>query len=42
MIDRNVEETLDLALMEIDRDDAIDPCSREHVRHELRRDGLAR
>lgn len=42
MIDRNIEEALDLALMKIDRDDAIDPRSREHVRHKLRRDGLAR
>lgn len=27
MIDRNIEEALDLALMKIDRDDAIDPAA---------------
>ena len=40
MIDREVEEPLDLAGVEIDGDDAIGPGSREAVGNQLRGDRL--
>ena len=41
LIDRNVEEPLQLMLVEVDPQQAIGPRAHDHVRHQLRGDGLA-
>jgi len=42
IVDRYVEKTLDLIRVQIDRQQSIDARARDHVRHQLRRDGHAR
>jgi hypothetical protein len=42
VVDRHAEEALDLAGMQVHREDAIDARRLQHVRHQTRGDGLAR
>lgn len=42
IIDGHVEETLDLAGVQIHGDDMVAPGGLEHIRHQLRRDGRPR
>ena len=41
VVERAVEEPLDLPAVEIDRDHAVGPCLRQEIGHELRGDRLA-
>ena len=42
VVDRDVKEALDLTLVQVERDDAVDAGALEEVRHEAGGDGLAR
>ena len=41
VIDGNIEKTLNLARVKVDRDDAINACRLHHICHELCRDRYA-